>query len=412
VHEQQRIAILIGCDGYDHLAALPTPLHDVEAMRALLADPAIGHFTRVIAFNGSESENQVVSVIEPLLVEEADPDDLVLIYFSGHGKVDNLGNLYLALKPTRESALDATSIGLERIRNYLHRSRCKSAVLILDCCYSGAAKKAFAKGAVSDSIRQKAAGSGLAILTSSSDIQESYAREGDNYSLFTKMLHDGISTGFADRDNDGVITVDEAYTYAYNAVRATGLQHPNRINLDAQGELVLAHNPRYKASERPSLAKCPPALAQVYAVVDQMVSAVQRGEKLLYLVMLGGYWIDGFPYPANSLTVDPEYTPNMRQTQDGFECDTWFEPKMLVAPTREEKEVVKVRKGERDVDLVKVRLKVFLKDIMHIAAGSKAQQVQLATLYTMKEGGGNPLIEFHKETAAFFEKYNRERRAR
>jgi hypothetical protein len=352
----------------------------------------------------------VVSVIEPLLVEEANPDDFVLIYFSGHGKVDNLGNLYLALKSTREPALDATSIGLERIRNYLHRSRCKSAVLILDCCYSGAANKAFAKGAVVDSLKLKAAGSGLAILTSSSDIQPSYAREGDNYSLFTKMLHDGISNGFADKDNDGLITVDEAYTYAYNAVRATGLQHPNRINLDAQGDLVLARNPKYQASERPSLAKCPPALAQAYVVVDQMVGAVQRGEKLIYPVMLGGYWIEGFPYSANSLTVDPEYTPNMRQTQDGFECDTWFEPHMIVAPTRAKKEVVKVRKGDREVELMKVRLKVFLKDIMHIAAGSREQQANFSTLFTMK-GGVNPLIEFHKEVAAFFQKYNREHRA-
>jgi hypothetical protein len=39
-------------------------------------------------------------------------------------------------------------------------------VLILDCFYSGTAKKVFAKGAVVDSLKLKAAGSGLAILTS------------------------------------------------------------------------------------------------------------------------------------------------------------------------------------------------------------------------------------------------------
>ena len=100
----------------------------------------------------------------------------------------------------------------------------------------------------------------------------------------------------------------------------------------------------------------------------------------------------------------------MRQTQDGFECDTWFEPHMIVAPTRAVKEVVKVRKGKRDVELVKVRMKLFLKDIMQIAAGSREQQANLATLYSM-QGGGNPLIEFYAESVAFFQKYNREHRA-
>jgi hypothetical protein len=374
----RRIALLIGWDKYEHLPALRTPLNDVAAMEAIVRDPQAGHFTDVKVFRDGQDAPAILAEIETLITEEAGPNDLILIYFSGHGKLDTLGHLYLALRRTREAVLDSTSIDVDRIRKYLQRGRCRSAILILDCCYSGAVKRAFAKGDITDALRHDANTSGLTILTSSTDIQESFERDEDDSSLFTRMLVEGVTTGYADADNDGRITVDDAFTYASNAVRATGIQNPTRINLDVTGNLILALNRHFKPSDRPSIAKAPPELVRAYAAVEQMVNAAQQPDALPYFVALVGYWIEGFPYSASGLSVSADQTPNMRQTQDGFECDTWFEPHMIQPETVAAKDVV-TRPGPdgRTIQLVKVRLSVRLEDIGAIAAFKDGKQIDL-----------------------------------
>ena len=55
---------------------------------------------------------------------------------------------------------------------------------------------------------------------------------------------DGIRTGAADADDDGYISVDDAYTYAFDEMRAAGAQQtPQRWLYGAEGDIVLAKNP-------------------------------------------------------------------------------------------------------------------------------------------------------------------------
>jgi hypothetical protein len=397
--EQRRIAILIGWDNYEHLPKLRTPLRDIAAMEQLLSDPAIGFFSEVTVFREGEEAHAILSSIETLITEEAGPQDLILIYFSGHGKLDTLGHLYLATKRTKDSALDSTSIDIDRIRKYLDRGRSQSAVLVLDCCYSGAVKHAFAKGAITDALNQQAMSSGLSILTSSTEFQESFELAEDDQSLFTKMLVDGISTGYADADNDGLITVDDAFTYAQNAVRGTGIQQPTRMNLNVTGHCVLARNRHYKPAERPGVENVSPEFIGAYMAVEHMVNATQRKDALPYFVALNGYWIEGFPYSASGLSVDLDRTPNMRQLQDGFECDTWFESHMILPATLRLKEIVKRSLPDgRSVNLVKVRLHVRLEDICVIAAFKDGQQIDLF----MDEQAFARKFEFFAMTQKFF----------
>jgi len=231
-------------------------------------------------------------------------------------------------------------------------------------------------------------------------MQESYERPGDENSLFTKMLVDGIISGYADTDNDGYISVDDAYTYAYKAVVATGLQHPTRFNLDITGELLLAYNQRYSPEEHPSIEKVSIGSTQAHAAVEQMPLTCQKSAAARYFVSLGGYRIEGFPYPATGLTVDAETTPNARLTLDGFECDTWFEPNRIQPRTVQGKEIYTRPDG---IKIVKVRLKVFFKDIWNIAVARGTQGISLYT----DPAGMNKMIEFMQMTDRFFEQVSR-----
>jgi hypothetical protein len=64
-------------------------------------------------------------------------------------------------------------------------------------------------------------------------------------SVFTSALVKGLETGDADRDQDGLVALDELYDYIYDKVRtATPHQTPGKWTFGVQGELVIARRSR------------------------------------------------------------------------------------------------------------------------------------------------------------------------
>ena len=63
------------------------------------------------------------------LFKEKSPDDLLLLYFSGHGVLDDQGHLYLAVKDTERDLLSGTAIPANFITGEMDRSRSKRQVL-------------------------------------------------------------------------------------------------------------------------------------------------------------------------------------------------------------------------------------------------------------------------------------------
>ena len=230
------------------MAQLSAPGKDAEDFARVLKDKEIGAFDDVnILLN--QSSSTVNEAIDEFF-DQKKPDDLLVLYFSGHGVRDELGALYLAVKNTIRSRLRSTAIKSDYIRDVMDQSRSKRQVLILDCCNSGAFAQG-TKAATGVSIGTASAfegGYGRIILTASDSTQ--FAWEGDKVigetdnSLFTHFLVEGLE-GEADLDGDGRITVDELYDYAYEKVRfATPKQTPSKFSSKQQGEIVLRQSTR------------------------------------------------------------------------------------------------------------------------------------------------------------------------
>jgi hypothetical protein len=176
--------------------------------------------------------------------DQKKPDDLLVLYFSGHGVRDELGALYLAARNTIRTRLRSTAVKSDYIRDAMNQSRSKRQVVILDCCNSGAflaGMKAEVGGAMG--MVSAFQGYGRYVLTASDEIQ--FAWEGDkiigetNNSLFTHFLLKGLE-GEADSDSDGRITVDELYDYTYEQIsRVTPKQTPRKDASKQEGEIVL-----------------------------------------------------------------------------------------------------------------------------------------------------------------------------
>jgi uncharacterized caspase-like protein len=247
----RKLALIIGNSRYDDtgLARLPTADVDVREFAGVLRSPDIGQFDEI-----AELPDMGLAVVRRSIAQffsEARKDDLLVFYFSGHGVKDENGQLYLAVRDTELKLLSGTSIEAAFITAQMDRSHSKRQVLIFDCCHSGAfsqGTKASAAQVVGTGPTFEGTGYGHIVLTATDSTQ--YAWEGDRIignsdkSVFTHYILQGLKTGEADRNGDGVITVDELYDYVYEqVVRETPKQTPGKWSYKQQGDIVVAKNP-------------------------------------------------------------------------------------------------------------------------------------------------------------------------
>ncbi|MGW3964387.1 caspase, EACC1-associated type [Amycolatopsis sp. NPDC005003] len=260
----RRRALIVANGEYDNagLQRLGSPAADADALAGVLGDRAISDFEVRVVRN--ETAHVVQAEIEDLCLEGR-PDDVLLMHFSCHGLKDDSGGLYFAARNTRPDRLRSTAVPADFVQQCIRQSRSRSIVLLLDCCYGGAfgqgvAVRASGDANVLDSFR---GGRGRAVITASNSIE--YAFEGATLaagepaqpSVFTSALVEGLRTGEADRDEDGLIALGELYEYLFDRVRERNPKQTPSRDIEMQGELYLAKSRRRRIKPSP----VPPDLA-------------------------------------------------------------------------------------------------------------------------------------------------------
>ncbi len=168
-----KVALLIGISEYEPgLNPLPSAVRDVEAVYEVLLHPEMGGFAASDITLLKNPERQVVEIAIETLFSSRHKDDLLLLYFSGHGIKDDRGRLYLATRNTSKTKqgelIRSTSVSANFIHDRMSESRSRRQVIILDSCFSGAfAEGMSAKDDGTIDIRDQLGGEGRAVLTSS-----------------------------------------------------------------------------------------------------------------------------------------------------------------------------------------------------------------------------------------------------
>jgi hypothetical protein len=231
-------ALLIGNSTYPadehNLQTLKGPVKDIAVLNRGLVDRDTGLFADVDVTLLPEVTSARALRALGTFFTTADRDDVLLVYFSGHGKLDQLGRLHLCMQDTETTDLLSTAVSSVRINEFADASRARNVVIILDCCYAGA----FRGGDFGDTV----AGPGRYVMTSCRGTQLANDATVDNgTSFFTQHLVEGLLHA-ADQDGDGYLSFSDLYAYVDRCLREDGKQIPQR-RVAGDGDLRLARRP-------------------------------------------------------------------------------------------------------------------------------------------------------------------------
>ncbi|MCA9298249.1 MAG: caspase family protein, partial [Phycisphaerales bacterium] len=175
-------------------------------------------------------------------IEGWNPEDQLVVYFSGHGEVRN--GRYVLVFGDRE----ATALPFDALMADLQASHVRRAILILDACFSGAAltpgQKSLAQAPpLPDEIPQ-----GIAMLASSRPKEKSYELEDGSASLFTSLLASSIESGLSGRRTpNGLISVADSIDYINDRMKSEAYAHIPQVPVyrihGADRDIWIARNP-------------------------------------------------------------------------------------------------------------------------------------------------------------------------
>jgi hypothetical protein len=198
---------------------LSAPSRDVDKLAAVLSDPLIGNF-EVEALNNPTLQELKLRLSTFLLNRKR--EDTGLIYFSGHGVLDDASQEYhIATRDTVYGAVSATALERDWVVKQLGLCRSKRLVVLLDTCHSGAFGGLSLKGVDTRALGTRFEGSGRAVIAAAGPLE--YALDGsgssESTSVFTGALLKGLESGLADSDRDNYVTIQELYEYICDEVR-------------------------------------------------------------------------------------------------------------------------------------------------------------------------------------------------
>lgn len=227
---RQRWAVIVGISEYGkdvlRLPKLEFAHRDADRLRSFLLSPEGGDFQHVMCLTNKQATAGKVREAMFEFLAGAGKDDLVVIYFSGHGLTRpgaRAENHFLLCYDTdlKNNHLPSTSFPMWDVDTALAKFiKAERVVVFADACYSGAITR---KGGLrpkgdQDNLLveylQKLAVTkpGRLILTASKAVEPSYESKEHQSGVFTHFLLEGLQ-GMADSDGNGFVSAEEIVAF-------------------------------------------------------------------------------------------------------------------------------------------------------------------------------------------------------
>ncbi|MGI5233481.1 caspase, EACC1-associated type [Actinoallomurus sp. CA-142502] len=267
--------MLIGTARYTALDELPHVANNLEALKKLLCEPDLWGVheanCRIVA-----DPAHVPDVVEAVAKAAQEAKDTLVVYYAGHGLLDEKLDLHLTLTDSQPGKVDYTAVPYQHVRKRIHESGARRKIVILDCCYSARAEMTGRSAPIID----KATISGTYLLTAAEDA--ALAVPGETYTAFTgelvSLLRKGLPGG------PELLDLDTIYRTLREMLASRSRPLPHSQDRDQGGDLTLVRNravtqpdaPEARAEARHRVA----AIRDARAVGRRASAAFLRRNKL------------------------------------------------------------------------------------------------------------------------------------
>jgi uncharacterized caspase-like protein len=236
----ERYAVIIGISEYadERITDLEYADDDARAFYDFLTSPRAGlgglEPDNIRLLLDEEATLREIRIALTTFLDQVAPEDIVFVYWAGHGAPDptRATDHYLYAHDTELSAVAATALLANDLSQNVSRQDARDVILITDACHSGAVMQG-ARG--SNDVNQaflrglNSGGGGWLTFTASGvdEVSQEHARWGGGHGVFTHHVIQALE-GYADEDNDLVVTLDEMVEYVRDRVRddTRGAQSP------------------------------------------------------------------------------------------------------------------------------------------------------------------------------------------
>jgi len=257
-----RFALVVGIDRYQHLSVprLEFAAADAYALARQFQLPGLGPYglpeANLILLRDSEATRMTILESLDQLAGRSGPDDLVLIYFAGHGAAeaarrggdsDDGLRKYLVPYDVDLEDLKRTAIDFSALSENIERLRSRRVLMIFDCCYSGAAggrtipmPGVRTTPEIGTEYLEKVSGKGRMVFTACTGKELAKENRDFGHGVFTHFLLEGLG-GKADFKGDRRVDAEELWMFAQReTVRATnGEQSPVRTGWVEGDSIIL-----------------------------------------------------------------------------------------------------------------------------------------------------------------------------
>ena len=232
-------AVLVGVASYNHMPTLRYTDDDAYRMLAFLKSPeggAVPDDQLAILVDEDATLNKITFAMEDIF-GKAGPNDLVLLYFSGHG----LAGSFLPID------FDGYQNQLEHseISRLLDASDARYKLCIADACHSGSLARVDKGGSVNGVIDNyygslMEAEAGTALILSSKSEETSLESSGLRQGVFSHFLIRGLK-GEADVNGNKIVTVEELFDFLNgNVLSYTGRRQSPQIRGDYDKNMTVS----------------------------------------------------------------------------------------------------------------------------------------------------------------------------
>ncbi|MEO1513617.1 MAG: caspase family protein [Bacteroidota bacterium] len=209
-------AVVVGVARYSHMPVLKFTDDDAYQIYAFLKSPAGGALKddqiRVLVDEEATRKNILGTMRDVFL--KADENDVVVLYFSGHG-------LPGAFLPVDFDGFN-NRLKHEDIQAVLKQSKAKHKLCLADACHSGsltAMRSTLADGLKDYYSAFENSEGGTALLLSSKGSEVSLEDHGLRQGIFSHFLMRGLK-GEADFNGNSIVTIKELFDFVHRKVRA------------------------------------------------------------------------------------------------------------------------------------------------------------------------------------------------